>query len=295
VNTIAVLGLGRMGAPMAARLVRAGHRVRAWNRGPAGHQRLAEELALLGESRTAERADSAADAVTGAELVLTVLADGPALTEVLTRVADRLAPGMVVCDLATIGVAAVAEATALLAPHRVSFVDAPVSGSVPAVRAGTLLVLAAGPTAAVAAVEPALGAFAARVLRVGDSGSGQAMKLAVNSVLHSLNAALSEALVLAERGGVPRETALEVLANSAVGAPFVQYKRAAFTEPGVHPPAFTVDLMRKDLDLVLGFARDRRTPAPVAETVRAVSEQAAVAGLGAQDMSALAELHRTTN
>jgi 3-hydroxyisobutyrate dehydrogenase-like beta-hydroxyacid dehydrogenase len=294
IRTVALLGLGRMGAPMAARLVHAGFRVRAWNRSPAGARRLTAELDLLGEPSTAELAATAADAVSGADLVLTVLADGPALTAVLTDIAGALAPGTVLCDLGTIGEPAVRAATGLLGPHGVSFVDSPVSGSVPAVRAGTLLVLAGGPAAAVERARPALAAFADRVLRVGGSGSGQAMKLAVNSALHALNAAVSESLVLAERGGVPRETALEVLAGSAVGAPFVRYKRAAFTEPRAHPPAFTVDLMCKDLDLVLAFARDLGTPAPVAEAVRAVSGRAVAAGLGADDMSVLAELHRTT-
>jgi 3-hydroxyisobutyrate dehydrogenase-like beta-hydroxyacid dehydrogenase len=152
--------------------------------------------------------------------------------------------------------------------------------------------MAGGDPTAVAEATPVLESFAARVLRVGDTGSGQAMKLAVNSVLHTLNAALSESLVLAERGGVPRATALEVLAGSAVGAPYVHYKRASFADPDGQPVAFTVDLMRKDLELILGFARSRSSPVPLAEVVSGVSAQAAAAGLGARDMSVLAELHR---
>jgi 3-hydroxyisobutyrate dehydrogenase-like beta-hydroxyacid dehydrogenase len=292
---IALLGLGRMGAPMAARLVAAGHSVRVWNRGPAGYDRLADELAALDVSAGAEHADSPADAARDAELVLTVLADGAALGSVLSGrdgVLASAAPGTIVCDLATIGVAAAHEHAAALAGRGLSFVDAPVSGSVTAVRAGTLLVMAGGDPAAIAAVTPVLEAFAARVLRVGDTGSGQAMKLAVNSVLHTLNAALSESLVLAERGGVPRATALEVLAGSAVAAPYVLYKRASFADPDGQPVAFTVDLMRKDLELILGFARSRSSPVPLAEVVSGVSAEASAAGLGSRDMSILAQLHR---
>jgi 3-hydroxyisobutyrate dehydrogenase/2-hydroxy-3-oxopropionate reductase len=138
-----------------------------------------------------------------------------------------------------------------------------------------------------------LRAFAGSVVRVGDTGSGQAMKLAVNSVVHSLNASLSEAIVLAERGGVPRGTALEVLADSAVAAPFLLYKRAAFEDPAGQPVAFTVDLMRKDLTLIEEFAASRDSPVPVAEMVRSVSDAASASGFGAHDMSAIAEHHRT--
>jgi 3-hydroxyisobutyrate dehydrogenase-like beta-hydroxyacid dehydrogenase len=292
---VALLGLGRMGAPMAAQLIRGGYPLRVWNRGAAGYERLADELDALAVSVDIERSASPADAVRGAEVILTVLADGRALGEVLFGhggVADAAASGGVVCDLATIGVAAAREHGAALAARGLSFVDAPVSGSVASVRSRASLVMAGGDPDAINTVTPVVAAFATRVLRVGGAGSGQAMKLAVNSVLHSLNAALAESIVLAERGGVDRRTALEVLAGSAVAAPYVRYKRASFADPDGQPVAFTVDLMRKDLELILAFARSRSSPVPVAEVVDAVSTQAAAAGLGSRDMSMLAELHR---
>ena len=100
----------------------------------------------------------------------------------------------------------------------------------PAVEAGTLLVMAGGdpPRSPRPAV---LAAFARRVLRVGDVGAGQAMKLAVNLVVHDLNAALAEALVLAEGAGITAEDAYDVFEESVVAAPFVRYKRAAFLDP----------------------------------------------------------------
>jgi 3-hydroxyisobutyrate dehydrogenase-like beta-hydroxyacid dehydrogenase len=297
VTRVALLGLGRMGAPMAAHLVRAGHDVRVWNRGAAGYQRFIEELTKLklDVSADAEHAATPADAVRDVDVVLTVVADGAALGGVLFGphgVASAAAPGTVLCDLGTIGVAAAQAHAAELAAAGVSFVDAPVSGSVTSVRARSLLVMAGGDATAVATATPVLESFAARVLRVGDVGAGQAMKLAVNSVLHTLNAAVGESLVLAERGGVPRETALEVLAGSAVAAPYVLYKRASFADPDGQPVAFTVDLMRKDLDLILRFAEARSSPMPLAEVVSGVSDQASAAGLGTRDMSTIAELHR---
>ncbi|HEX5406466.1 MAG TPA: NAD(P)-dependent oxidoreductase [Pseudonocardiaceae bacterium] len=338
---IAVLGLGRMGTPMAARLIRAGHDVTVWNRGESGYRRLTEELTDAespaqaaeppaqtvdtragvvdsptgtGDSSTRAgdsppgtvdtragtvsptRATDPAAAVANADIVITMLADAAALDTVLfgpNGVATTINPGTIVCDMATIGVDAATRSARRLAELGVPFLDAPVSGSVATVRAGALLVMIGGPTDAAHTVEPVLRAFAKDVIHVGGTGSGQAMKLAVNSVVHSLNASLSEAIVLAERGGVPRDTALDVLANSVVAAPFLLYKRAAFADPANQPVAFTIDLMRKDLHLIEQFAASRDSPVPVATMVRSVSDKASDDGFGAHDMSAIAEHHRT--
>jgi 3-hydroxyisobutyrate dehydrogenase-like beta-hydroxyacid dehydrogenase len=299
-SRVAVLGLGRMGAPMAARLAAAGHEVRVWNRGSGGHALLAQELARLAPDAPAPVAGATpAAAVAGAEVVLTVLADGAVLEAVLfggegtgSGAAGALASGAVVCDLGTSGVAAALSCARRLSAAGARFVDAPVSGSVPAVRAGTLTVMAGGPQQVVARVEPVLRAFAGAVHRVGGAGAGQAMKLAVNALLHAYNAALSESLVLAERGGVARPAALDVLADSVVAAPFLAYKRAAFEEPGAAPVAFTVDLMRKDLRLVRALAAEHAAPVPVADAVAALCDAVSAAGFGAHDMSAVAEHHR---
>jgi len=293
---VAVLGLGRMGAPMAARLAAAGHEVRVWNRGSGGHALLARELETLAPDAPAPVAGSSpAEAVAGAQVVLTVLADGGVLDAVLfgdRGAAGALAAGAVVCDLGTSGPAAAYSCAERLTAAGAGFVDAPVSGSVPAVRAGTLTVMAGGPQELVVAAEPVLRAFAGAVHRVGDTGAGQAMKLAVNSLLHAYNAALGEVLVLAERGGVARGAALDVLSDSVVAAPFLRYKRPAFEDPGGAPVAFTVDLMRKDLGLVREFAALHGSPVPVAAAVAAVADAVSAAGLGGHDMSAVAEHHR---
>ena len=142
------------------------------------------------------------------------------------------------------------------------------SGSVATVAAGQLLVMASGAAADVDAATPVLSAFAARVIRVGDAGQGQAMKLAVNLVVHDLNSAVSESLVLAEGAGIDPATAYDVLENSAVGAPFVRYKRAAFLEAD-QPVAMSLDLVAKDFRLIAelaagqaqgGAGECRRTP-----------------------------------
>jgi 3-hydroxyisobutyrate dehydrogenase-like beta-hydroxyacid dehydrogenase len=289
VAEVAVLGTGRMGAAMAHRVADAGHRLTVWNRSPAAALAVAHALphAAVDVARTA------ADAVRDREVVLSVLADGAVTCAVLldSDVSNAWSRDVVVCDLATSGVAAALALADGLATHGVPVVDAPVSGSVPAVEAGTLLVMAGGDPSAISLVTPVLSAFARRVVRVGSAGAGQAMKLAVNLVVHDLNAALAEALVLAENAGITREAAYDVLADSVVAAPYVAYKRAAFLDPAT-PVAMSLDLVRKDLRLVGELAASVAVPTAVTDAAAAMVDAACEAGHGAEDMAALSRFLR---
>jgi 3-hydroxyisobutyrate dehydrogenase-like beta-hydroxyacid dehydrogenase len=287
---VAVLGAGRMGAAMARRVAGAGHQVRLWNR-----SRPAAEAVAAGEPAITV-ADAASDAVRGADVVLSVLADGNATRQVLLDdlVVAALAPTSVVCDLGTSGVEAAKAIDAGLRAAGVAFVDAPVSGSVPAVEGGTLLVMAGGPPDAIRAAAPVLGAFAKAVVRVGDAGAGQVMKLAVNLVVHDLNAAVSEALVLAEKAGIARESAYDVLTQSVVAAPFVLYKRSAFLDADT-PVAMSLQLTEKDLRLVLELAAQVGAPATVTEAAHRVVGAACADGRGAADMADLSRFLNTTS
>jgi 3-hydroxyisobutyrate dehydrogenase-like beta-hydroxyacid dehydrogenase len=273
-----------MGAAMVRRLVGAGHTVSAWNRSPAPVSALVDEL---GADRL-RAAPTPAEAVTGAEVILTMLADGDVTRAVLldTSTSGALSPGSIVVDLGTSGVESAELLGRELAAAGIGFVDAPVSGSVPAVMAGSLLVMASGAPDAVARVEPVLSAFARKVLRVGDVGAGQVMKLAVNLVVHDLNAAISEALRLAENSSVSREDAYSVLQESVVGAPFVQYKRPAFLDPAT-PVAMSLALVEKDLRLITEHARAHGEAAPVTEVALASVRRAVEAGMGDRDMADL--------
>lgn len=287
-STVALLGLGRMGAAIAAGLSGGGTRLVVWNRGPGGLELLLSEL---GDRAMPEVAATAAEAAADADVVLTILADATALEDVLYgagAAAEALKPGTVLVDSATIGVPAALRTAERLAARGVAFVDAPVSGSVATVRARRLLVMAGGDEPYVRRAAEVLGPVAADVVHMGPNGTGQAMKLAVNSVVHAFNASISEALVLCERGGVSTEAGYDVLARSVIGAPFLEYKRAAFTEPGVHPPAFTVDLMAKDLRLIEEHAAISGVGLPVTSAVLALTEQVRRAGHGDDDMSAVA-------
>lgn len=283
---VAVLGAGRMGGAMAQRLAAAGHGVRLWNRTPERADKVAAESE--GEIRSCP---AFTDAVAGAEMVLSMLADGEATCAVLldSQFASSCIPGVIVVDLGTSGVAATRRLAEGLGAAGIAFVDAPVSGSVPAVQSGTLLVMASGEPEVIAAAAPVLSAFARKVIRVGDVGAGQVMKLAVNLVVHDLNAALAESLRVAENSGIERGDAYTVLQESVVGAPFVQYKRPAFVEPGT-PVAMRLALVAKDLDLVLELARSEGVRIPVTERALEAVQEAVAAGYGERDMADLSRI-----
>jgi 3-hydroxyisobutyrate dehydrogenase-like beta-hydroxyacid dehydrogenase len=281
---VAVLGTGRMGAALARRFAAAGHRVTVWNRTAAGAHALAGD-APPGRIIVAA---SAAEAVRARDVVVAMLADGAATCEVLldATVIDALAPGTVVCDMATSGREAALRLSGELGAAGTRFLDAPVSGSVPAVDAGTLLVMAAGEPDALEAARPVLAAVADRVVHVGPAGAGQAMKLAVNLVVHDLNAALAESLALAERSGITRSAAYDVLSQSVVAAPYVLYKKQAFLDPET-PVAMSLELVAKDLRLIGAAARSAGASHRVTDAVRALVDDACAAGLAQSDMAAL--------
>jgi 3-hydroxyisobutyrate dehydrogenase-like beta-hydroxyacid dehydrogenase len=227
--------------------------------------------------------------------VLVSLADDRAVAETY-RGPDGIAAGAkagtVVADTSTVDPRTTAEMSRVLAESGARLLDAPVSGSVPSVLAGTLVVLAGGEAADLEVARPVFDVFAKQVFHVGPSGSGAVMKLAVNTLVHALNQALSESLVLAEKAGIDRSIAYDVITASAAGAPFVQYKRAAFERPEETPVAFTLALVAKDLGLALDLAERAGVELPQAATNSNTAKTAIAAGLGDRDMSALAELLR---
>jgi 3-hydroxyisobutyrate dehydrogenase-like beta-hydroxyacid dehydrogenase len=281
---VAVVGAGRMGAAMAGTLRRAGVEVVVFNRTRSRAEAVAEATG-------AAVAATAREAAAGAQVVLSSLADDAAVGAAYTGTAGVLAglqPGTVVCESSTIDPGTVQRLRPLVEDRGAFLLDTPVSGSVSTVEAGQLTIMAGGDPAVLDRVRPVLDPLAKQVFHVGELGSGAVMKLTVNSVLHGLNLALAEGLVLAERAGVERSTAYEVFAASAVAAPFVHYKREAFEHPGRPPVAFSLDLVAKDLDLVLALAARAGAPMDQAATNRRVVQAAVAAGLGGNDLSELA-------
>lgn len=282
---VAVVGTGRMGAAMAGRLRAQGVPVTVFNR-------TAERAAAVAARTGADLAPSARAAATAADVVLVSLADDAAVEAAYTGddgLVAGLRTGTVVADTSTVDPRTALRLGDLVRTAGAAHLDAPVSGSVPVVERGELTVLAGGDAADLDRARPVLDHLAARVVHVGPAGAGATIKLAVNGIVHALNQALSEALVLAEASGVDRATAYDVFAASVVGGPFVQYKRAAFESPDDAPAAFTVDLVGKDLDLLLALAERGHVPVRQAEVNRAAVAAASKAGFGDRDMSAIAE------
>jgi 3-hydroxyisobutyrate dehydrogenase len=281
---VAILGTGRMGSAMARRVADAGHDLTIWNRTVA----TARAVAAAAPGARIAVAPTPEAAVGGKTVVLAVLSDGDAGRTVLLNdaVLAALTPDAVVCDLGTSGMSAARDLERGVSDAGARFVDAPVSGSVPAVEAGRLLVMAGGNADAIADAAAVIGAFARRIVHVGEVGAGQAMKLAVNLVVHNLNAAVAEALALATSAGITPAGAYDVFEDSVIAAPFVVYKRAAFLDPHA-PVAMSLDLVNKDLHLITGLAEELGVHLPVTNAAVQAVTAACGAGLGPSDMASL--------
>jgi 3-hydroxyisobutyrate dehydrogenase/2-hydroxy-3-oxopropionate reductase len=277
-----------MGGAMATRLARHEFRVTVHNRTPERASRLAVDIGAF-------VAGTPREAVSEADLVLVSLADDAAVTEAYSGpsgLAAGLPPGAVVLETSTVAPATVRDLAPLVEARDAVLLDAPVSGSVPVVERGELTFMVGGDSDALRKARPVLEVLSARVFHLGPLGAGATMKLAVNAIVHALNQALSEALVLAEKAGVDRAAAYEVFAASAIAAPFVHYKRDAYLRPDETPVAFMLDLVAKDLALIEDLATEVGARMDQLRTNRSVVGQAVAQGYGPRDLSALAVMLR---
>ncbi len=275
---IAFCGLGRMGVPMAGRLLDAGHDLTVWNRSP-------ERAAPLVE-KGAGQAESPAATVAGVEIAITMLADPAALDDVVVGAGGlgaAMAPGTTWIDMSTVG-PEVVRALAPRLPEGVHAVDAPVLGSVPQATDGTLKIFVGGDDHVVDRCLPVLQAMG-EPRHVGPLGSGAAMKLVTNSTLGALMCGLAEALALADALGLEETAVLDVLSESPIGAT-TNSKRERI-ESGVYPANFKLALAAKDLRLVTAAAEEAGLALRLAPAARAWLEQADSEGLGDLDYSAV--------
>jgi 3-hydroxyisobutyrate dehydrogenase/2-hydroxy-3-oxopropionate reductase len=279
---VGFVGLGRMGLPMAANLARAGWPLRV-------HNRTADKAARFAEQHRATVAETPAALAEGSDVVVSMLADAAA-HDAFFRGPDGilagLRPGAVVVEMSTLSPEGVRKQAAEVRERGADLAEAPVSGSVGAAEAGSLTILAGGEEETVARVLPVLESMGKPVYHLGPLGTGAAMKLAVNSIVYGLTQALSEALVLAERSGVPRELAYDVFANSAISAPLVHYRREEFLSPDDAAKTFLLRLAHRDLGLILAQARSAGAPMPQAEANLAWLDRLVDAGLGEENLTA---------
>jgi len=267
-----------MGAPMAGRLLEAGHDLVVWNRSP--------ERTSATVERGASAAPSPAEAASSADAVVTMLATPDALDAVAfgpRGLASGIRPGTTVIEMSTVGPDVVRDLAARL-PDGVDVLDAPVLGSVPQATEGSLKIFVGGGEEAFGRWRPVLEAMG-RPVRFGALGAGASMKLVANSTLGAVMSAVGEALALADALGLDQALVLDTLAESPVGATVKSKRR--LIESGEFEPNFALALAAKDLRLVDEAARAAGIEAWVAAAARAHFEDADRAGLGDLDYSAI--------
>ena len=291
IDTVAVIGAGRMGGAMVGTLSSAGYDVTIYNRSR-------EKAEAAAGSTGATVAGSAGEAAASAPIVLSSLADDNAVIATHTGpegTVSGLKSGSVLVETSTINPHTLSVLEPDVTATGATLLDGPVSGSVVLVQQSNLTFMVGGDASALETVRPVLEALSAQIFHVGELGAGATIKLAVNAIVHSTNVALAEALVLAEEAGVDRATAYEVFAGSAAASPFLAYKQAAFVDPENAPVAFSLDLVMKDLDLILGLAGSVGVPMVQLTGGQTVTEQAIKAGYGNKDMSAVASYLRSAS
>jgi 3-hydroxyisobutyrate dehydrogenase/putative dehydrogenase len=278
------LGLGAMGAPMAACLVAAGHSVSAYDvvpgRAPAG----------------AAAPGSAAEAAAGAAAVVVMVATPDQLDQVLfgpSGAAGGMRDGQIVVIMSTVGPEAVVAASARLEPAGVAVIDAPVSGGVTRAGQGDLLILVSGASEAVARVQPLLGTLARSAPVVGSSpGDGQRMKL-VNQLLCGVHiAAAAEALSFAESLGLDPAACWNVLRDGAAASFMFDDRGARMVAGQFDEVRSALDIFVKDMGLVTGAAGDAGAAVPLATAARELYQRGHDQGHGRQDDSVLIEVLR---
>lgn len=277
---VAVLGLGRMGAPIAERLEKAGHELSVWNRSRGPADAFAERgLRVLDRPR---------DAWGHADVCITMLSDGPAV-EAVTLGEDGLVAGEAsgtLVDMSTIGADTSARVGQECERQGVSFLRAPVSGNPSVVAAGNLGIMVSGPRDAFDRLDETLRDIGPNVFYVGGGEESRIVKLALNLMIGGTAQLMAEALVLAEKHGIDRATMLEVMGGSAAGSPFVKYKTDALVADD-YSSTFSSSLLYKDLALALQAAHEVGAPLPVTAVTQQLVEACIATGLADADFTAL--------
>ncbi|CAL9617501.1 NAD(P)-dependent oxidoreductase [Streptomyces sp. enrichment culture] len=279
--TVSVLGTGIMGAAMARNLARAGHAVRVWNRTRAKAEPLAAEGAYV--------ADSPADAVRGADVVLTVLHDGAAVLEVMRQAAPGLRAGTAWAQSTTAGLEAMEGLAGFARERGLVFYDAPVLGTREPAEAGKLVVLAAGPAEGRTAVAPVFDAVGARTVWTGEDGaegSATRLKLVANSWVLAVTNATGEVLALAKGLGVDPADFFDAIGGGPLDMGYLRTKAALVLEDRLSPASFAVSTAAKDARLVLEAAERAGVRLDVAAASAERLARAAELGHGDEDMVA---------
>jgi len=276
VNTVAVLGTGTIGGPIARNLARAGFDVRVWNRTREKAEPVARDGATV--------CDTAGDAAQGAELVLTVLADADATAETVEEIA--FADGATWVQIATVGVDGAERLAELAREKGLAFVDAPVLGTRKPAEDAKLVILASGPDDALDRCQPVFDAIGQKTRRLGAVPNGSKLKMVTNLWLLAVTEGAAEAIALAEGLGLDPREFLATMEGSQIDTPYLHLKGEAILARKLDP-SFKLELAAKDSALVLEAADRAGVEARVAHAVHEAFECGVELGHGDEDMAAV--------
>ncbi|NPU10108.1 3-hydroxyisobutyrate dehydrogenase [Bradyrhizobium sp. 83002] len=283
--TIAFIGLGNMGGPMAANLVKAGHKVVAFD--------LVEASCAQAKDDGAEIADSAVAAVTGADAVVTMLPAGKHVLAVWNDVVPAMATGALIIDSSTIDVGSARAAHALAAKHGIAAVDAPVSGGTGGAKAATLTFMCGGEEGAFAAAKPILEKMGKKIVHCGGAGAGQAAKICNNMILGISMIAVGEAFALGEKLGLSHQALFDVASTSSGQCwSLTSYCPVPGPVPASpanndYKPGFATALMLKDLTLSQDAAKTAGAATPLGQHAQEIYKAFDAAGHGGVDFSGI--------
>ena len=282
--TVALLGTGIMGGGMGRNIARAGLPVRVWNRTLSKAAELEADGAVL--------AATPADAVQGADVIVTMLADGPAVLDTMTAAADGLAPGQIWAQTSTVGPDALTSLAAFARQHKLTFIDSPVQGTRQPAEAGELLVYAAGPDLpdserdqARARVGPVFGAIGSKTVWLPGVGDASRLKLVANSWVLALTVATGETIAFAQKLGVQPQQFLDAIAGGATDSPYLRAKAAAIMKDD-YTPSFPLKLAAKDAGLIIAAGQGAGAHMDVTKAAAERFRRAAAAGHADDDMAA---------
>ncbi len=271
------IGLGKLGLPMAACLARSGAAVTGHDRDPA-RLSLAEGAGIM-------TAPSLAEAITGRSLVVTSLPDDRVMLAVLTGPDGALAamvPGATLVETSTVSPEASARVAKAAAAAGIQYLRLPISGSATLAETGQVTCFASGPKAAFEAAQPVIARFTRAQTWLGEAEEARYAKLAINLMIAVSAGMMAEALTLARKGGIGWEDFLSVMAESAVGSPFVKYKAGPLARRDF-APMFTARQLVKDLSLILDAAEAVEVPTPLTAILRQSYSAILAAGEGEAD------------
>ena len=283
--TIAFIGLGNMGGPMAANLVKAGHKVVAFDLVAASRDQAKADGAAI--------AESSVSAVKGAEIVITMLPAGKHVLSVWNEVVPAMGKGALIIDCSTIDVESSKEAHRLAAKHGVASVDAPVSGGTGGAKGATLTFMCGGEEKAFAAAKPVLEKMGKKIVHCGGAGAGQGVKICNNMVLAVSMIAVSEAFVLAEKLGLSHQAVFDVVSTSSgqcwALTSYCPVPGPVPTSPANndYKPGFASALMVKDLTLAQDAATASGAATPLGRHAQEIYKAFDAAGHGGVDFSGI--------